>query len=452
MAAHTVTPNNPPCPAYRASEKGSFAWDTTARRWPVILTGVIDDMCKAYAKEADQLKVKEGKAIVEGIATLKNEIEHDRPIRQIKDDGKPDVAHWNQQIATHFPNSTWFDGSWLFNECLMYRRLRELYNLSSTWQDYDPFLNQKNATFKGSFGAVFELSHKFSKLVKVQSEEDSQIWFHELMQVCLWGNAHDLSLLTNMSQEDIRNLQATGKEKLEEQEKNIVVNDLEKVWSHVKNLKDARIDFVLDNSGFELFVDLVLADWLIQTKKASKIVFHCKTIPWFVSDVIEADFPILLEQCLQPDFFASVSPSEDDVAALKHLATRWQNYIQDGQWVVTSHQFWCTGLAYRHLPEEAPELFDDMANNSQLVFFKGDLNFRKLTYDCKWPVTTPFTTAIGEDLSQHFTSICSLRTNKADVICGLKEGVQEKIEQAATPLEWRCGGKYAVVQYSPGRA
>src|ERR1700731_1262941 len=103
-------------------------------------------------------------------------------LRQIKDDGKPDVAHWNQQIATHFPNSTWFDGSWLFNECLMYRRLRELYNLSSTWQDYDPFLNQKNATFKGSFGAVFELSHKFSELVKVQSEEDSQIWFHELMQ------------------------------------------------------------------------------------------------------------------------------------------------------------------------------------------------------------------------------------------------------------------------------
>lgn len=204
--------------------------------------------------------------------------------------------------------------------------------------------------------------------------------------------------------------------------------------------------------GFELFVDLVLADWLIQTKKASKIVFHCKTVPWFVSDVIEADFPILLEQCLKPDFFASASPSREDVTALQQLGTRWQEFIQNGQWVITSHQFWCTGLAYRHLREEAPELFDDLAKNSQLVFFKGDLNFRKLTYDCKWPVTTPFNTAIGEDLSQHFTSICSLRTNKADVICGLKEGQQEKIEQKATPLEWRCGGKYAVVQYSPGRA
>lgn len=169
--------------------------------------------------------------------------------RQIKEDGKADVAHWNQQIATHFPNSTWFDGSWLFNECLMYRRLRELYNLSSTWQDYDPFLSQKNATFKGAFGAVFELSHKFSKLIDVQSEEDSQILFHELMQVCLWGNAHDLSLLTNMTEDDIRNLQATDKEKLEEQEKNIVVNDLDKVWNRVKDLKDARVDFVLDNSG-----------------------------------------------------------------------------------------------------------------------------------------------------------------------------------------------------------
>jgi len=131
----------------------------------------------------------------------------------------------------------------------MYRRLRELYNLSTTWKNHDPFLSQKNATFKGSFGAVFELSHKFSKLLDAQTEEENQILFHELMQVCLWGNAHDLSLLTNMSQEDIRNLQATGKEKLEEQEKNIVVNDLDKVWNHVKGLKNARIDFVLDNAG-----------------------------------------------------------------------------------------------------------------------------------------------------------------------------------------------------------
>jgi damage-control phosphatase, subfamily III len=131
----------------------------------------------------------------------------------------------------------------------MYRRLRELYNLSTTWKDYDPFLSQKNAAFKGAFGAVFELAHKFSKLLDVQTEEENQILFHELMQVCLWGNAHDLSLLTNMNNDDIRNLQATGKEKLEEQEKNIVVNDIDKVWSHVKGLKNARIDFVLDNSG-----------------------------------------------------------------------------------------------------------------------------------------------------------------------------------------------------------
>lgn len=209
--------------------------------------------------------------------------------------------------------------------------------------------------------------------------------------------------------------------------------------------------FAIGFLGFELFVDLVLADWLIQTKKAEKIVFHCKTIPWFVSDVIEDDFPILLESCFNPEFFASCSPSEDDVAALKALASRWQEFIKNGQWVITSHPFWCSGLAYRHLREEAPELFTDLANNSQLVFFKGDLNFRKLTYDCKWPVTTPFNTALGEDLSQHFTSICSLRTNKADVIVGLKEGVQEKIEQKATPLEWRCGGKYAVVEYSSGK-
>lgn len=37
-----------------------------------------------------------------------------------------------------------------------------------------------------------------------------------------------------------------------------------------------RIDFVLDNAGFELYCDCVYADWLIQSGIASSIHFHGK--------------------------------------------------------------------------------------------------------------------------------------------------------------------------------
>jgi hypothetical protein len=44
-----------------------------------------------------------------------------------------------------------------------------------------------------------------------------------------------------------------------------------------------------DNAGFELFCDLVYADWLMQSGTCSKIKFHGKRLPWFVSDVTAKD-------------------------------------------------------------------------------------------------------------------------------------------------------------------
>ena len=88
-----------------------------------------------------------------------------------------------------------------------------------------------------------------------------------------------------MSEEDIRNLQSTGGDHLAATQKNILGNDIDKVWDHLKDSKNGRIDFVLDNAGFELFTDLVLADFLLQSGLASQIKFHGKRFAWFVSDV-----------------------------------------------------------------------------------------------------------------------------------------------------------------------
>lgn len=78
--------------------------------------------------------------------------------------------------------------------------------------------------------------------------------------VCLWGNSTDLSLLINMTEEQIKALQSTGGEHLAATEKNILGNDLHRLWEQVKMLREksgGRIDFVLDNAGFELYCDCV---------------------------------------------------------------------------------------------------------------------------------------------------------------------------------------------------
>lgn len=60
-----------------------------------------------------------------------------------------------------------------------------------------------------------------------------------------------------MTEEDIKKLQSTGGEALAATEKNILGNDIEEVWNIVSGLKGGRIDFVLDNAGFELYCDMV---------------------------------------------------------------------------------------------------------------------------------------------------------------------------------------------------
>lgn len=90
------------------------------------------------------------------------------------------------------------------------------------------------------------------------------------MTVCLWGNSTDLSLLIDMTEEQIKSLQSTGGDHLASTEKNILGNDLPRLWDTVKALKavgGGRIDFVLDNAGFELYCDFVYGRGSIASSK-----------------------------------------------------------------------------------------------------------------------------------------------------------------------------------------
>ncbi|KAF8991082.1 hypothetical protein BGZ52_013371, partial [Haplosporangium bisporale] len=143
---------------------------------------------------------------------------------------------------------------------------------------------------------------------------------------------------------------------------------------------------------FELYVDLVFADYLVRAGFAKEVVFHAKQIPWFVSDVMPFDFHWTLDQ-LDSDttsepFFDPSEPTEQ--LALKDLGRKWKGYVESGVWKVVGHNFWTSCYAFYHLPTlpSAQDLFKDMAQ-SDLWIFKGDLNYRKLVYDCKWPTTTP---------------------------------------------------------------
>ncbi|KAK7063995.1 DUF89 domain-containing protein [Favolaschia claudopus] len=455
-----VDPNNPPWPAYRGYHEYSFAHATMQSRLPTILGKAIEDTTRTLNEQSDEEKVVDLVACIERMAELMIDLSENRKLRPIIDDGEGDVALWNKEIAKYFQGKDFMNAPWLFAEAYKYRRLHECFSVSKFWKDYDVFYRQKCDTFSRSAEAVFELSMRFAEpfslpdsLTPEEKLEAERNMFKELTQVCLWGNSTDLSLLINMTEEQIKSLQSTGGDHLAATEKNILGNHLTDLWDTVKEVRSktgGRVDFVLDNAGFELYCDCVYADFLLQSGLATQIRFHGKRFAWFVSDVTRKDWNWLLNTMVYGQLFPKATDVE--LESLRRLGQRWKQYEKEGKWIYEQHPFWCTGYTFWDLHSEAPDLFLHLSR-SDLVFFKGDLNHRKLTYDCAAPASTPFDVAIGSMASSAGApKVASLRTIKSDVVVGLGDQGDEVAERLDKEEPgWKISGKYAVVLLSEGR-
>lgn len=194
-----------------------------------------------------------------------------------------------------------------------------------------------------------------------------------------------------------------------------------------------RVDIVLDNAGFELVTDLVLADFLISSGLARQIHFHGKCFPWFVSDVTASDFQWTSRQMMAANHMW-----------MSKSGVRWQRYLKEGVWCYHDHPFWTQPHEFCDMAADAPDLYATL-READLVLFKGDLNYRKLTGDRDWGHTVDFSTAL-----RGFgpAPLCSLRTLKANVQVGLQPGQGEKL--TSQDPNWMTSGQYAVIQfYSP---
>ncbi|CAI0647045.1 unnamed protein product [Colletotrichum noveboracense] len=483
---------------YSTGDKTSFGWVTARERWPVIIvcaahlektlwllltaliqTQAIDDLYRSVAATDDKEKQEEGKKIVEQIARLKYEVQHDRALTPIEDDGYPDVTIYNEDLKK-LGEPTWLNVPWLYCECYLFRRISTYFAKSTHWKSYDVFARQKISTFRSSRPAVVELASKYKDIVEqirsnkgaANDEAAEKLLFTEMCEICLWGNATDLSLLTSLTYEDIQKLQ--GSEARKASEKKIIANDLPAVYELLKKAKaegkaERRIDIVLDNAGFELYVDLILAGYLLSAGLATHVVLHPKSIPWFVSDVLPGDFAQLLSAIAAPKPFYE-TPSEDeqlqnkipeplsstDEANLSFLFQEWSRFHAEGQLILRPNRYWTHPGPFWQLPEEAKDLYEDL-KASEVVIFKGDLNYRKLTGDADWDAATPFTEAIKNLGPGSGVNVLALRTCKADVVVGLQPGEDERLK--ALPdgggdsgcRKWGWSGKWAVVSFSPGK-
>jgi hypothetical protein len=267
--------------------------------------------------------------------------------------------------------------------------------------------------------------------------------FIEMTEMALWGNATDLSLLSHLSIEDMKDLQ--GHEAIQKSQKNIVDNDTDAVWTYLQctpSPVDRHVDMVLDNAGFELFTDLIYAAYLLDSQIATSMQLHIKQFPWFVSDVVPTDVDSLFEHLESAKCFP-------DREYLDRLVPRLRKFFESGTISITSEPFWTTPYSFHEMPIRAPALFDHL-QSSYLVIFKGDLNYRKLTKDGLWPYTTSFREALGP-LGKSRMKILALRTNKSDTCVGVESQAKvDALNAEALGGAWVRNGRYAVIAFHDG--
>jgi hypothetical protein len=145
-----------------------------------------------------------------------------------------------------------------------------------------------------------------------------------------------------------------------------------------------------------LYADLIFALYLLSTGIAETVILHPKSIPWyttppfpgerplipvsfrFVSDVTPPDIGHLFSALANPAYFESGSRH----SALEFLVARLTEFYGEGRIIIRSHDFWTTQHSYWRLPSKAPDVLADL-EESDLVIFKGDLNYRKYVSSIK---------------------------------------------------------------------
>ncbi|PIS54328.1 hypothetical protein CJI97_004030 [Candidozyma auris] len=448
-----------PPPSYNDNPK-SFAYPTVHKRWPAILTSAIEDVSDYSKRNPGTEQCAE--YVTEKLQGLLKEFKQDKQVRAFTKEEiaiKPELEEYNEELEKFNKQKvvTWLTGPWLYLECYFYQLIDVWFKQTKKLKDFDVFEAGKTKAFKQSGAGVVELCHRFKLLSEqlAQKSTDSttlKLLFTEFIDISLWGNATDLSLLAGTTTlEDIKSLQ--GAEVRKKNEEKILVNDTEKAWEHLMGTARDRVDIVLDNSGFELFADLCLSLFLLDAKVVNRVVLHCKQIPWFVSDTMPKDFDLLLAQLGDEHFFDDASGDSSGSEAIGYLLKKVKQYHQNGTISTQSHPFWTSYANYWDIPK-VKDLYEELGK-SNLIIFKGDLNYRKLTGDLNWDTTTPFTEAI-QDLASSRLPVLSLRTCKADVVVGLPKGVNEKLIEEYKKMGnevgefWTASGKWAVISFSRG--
>lgn len=406
-----ATPATPLPEPLSGSVSGSFAHNTITQRFPKIVRQTLAD--NDFPPQVRQ-----------NLETLIEEIPS-APLSEIDDPAAPDFHQWQRYLTPYLENN-WLQVPWFLVEMYFYRRILTAigFHQSGYLGGYDPFLKQKQRVLESASGSNGKLGRQLAQaLVAWQaSSGDQRADLQQLLVLNVWGNQADLSMW--LAGENRPDHQDTN-----DQRTHLLVDDSDLVFDYLTTSQDrpARVDFILDNYGPELVHDIGLADYLLSTEMVSRIRFHAKPTPHYVSDAMITDVHSTL---------AYLAGSQEK--SVRELAKRVKEHLQMGRLDLKEDYFWTSPCYFWEMPNH---LHQELSQ-SDLVISKGDANYRRLAGDLNWPPTTPF-----KEVMRYFpTALLALRVLKAELALGLSPQQVQELDNQET--DWKFNGNWAVIQFN----
>ncbi|XP_047037840.1 damage-control phosphatase ARMT1-like isoform X2 [Helicoverpa zea] len=172
----------------------SFAYFTLKERIPVILTKIIDYL----SREGSKIKSAHGasdddvRKFMQYVTKLKNDLVTNKTYDDLQVD-TPNARLWNAWIADQ-EHKKYFNNTFLFTECYVYRRLKEGCELTKGLANFDYFEDQKISAFENNVEIMCIVADRMITMINKSDKEKRKQDFIMLLKICLWANKCDLSL------------------------------------------------------------------------------------------------------------------------------------------------------------------------------------------------------------------------------------------------------------------
>ncbi|KAG6953571.1 hypothetical protein JG687_00012318 [Phytophthora cactorum] len=314
-----------------ANVPDTFAHTTCTVRMPQVLRDSV-------SYNGDRLSAEAAKRLLQLADNMVNNAEITLPSTFPEQAAKsPTSRHWESLLAGK--NCTWQNSPWFLVEQYIFHLVLLMTDYYTT--RFDPFHYAK-------------------------SHHDQ---LKRFMMLSLWGNKAD------GTNDKVKSTMHVAGDSLVFDDYLVLVDYSDQVISFLEQkacgsggAKNLGVEYISDNIGTELLLDLAMADHMLTHNWCGKVTFHVKAEPIYVSDVMPADV----------DGHVMEMQREIRTPEVRALDKRLAEYVSKGQIIIRPDTYWNQYTYYWEMPAE---LQTRLAREATLVILKGDLNYRRLLSD-----------------------------------------------------------------------